>query len=115
MYILCYRKVYILNVLFSLMLRIKKLSDAVGKQVYTSEGDFFGQVEEVNLVDNKIDGWKIKVGSGFMNLLGGARGVVIPHQFVKAVGDVFIVNKGSLPLREESLDIDIAQEESDFS
>ncbi len=87
------------------MLRIKKISDALGKHVYTSEGDYFGQVEEVNLVDNKIDGWKIRVGSGIMNSLGGARGVIIPHQFVKAIGDVFIINKGSLPMREESVDV----------
>ena len=82
------------------MLRIKKLSEIVGKHVYTSDGDFFGQVEEVNLVDNKIDGWKIRVGNSFMTMFGGARGVVIPHQFVKAIGDVMIVNKGSLPAKE---------------
>ena len=87
-----------------LMLRIKKVSEAVGKHVYTSDGDYFGQIEEVNITDNKIDGWRIKIGSGFMNLLGGARGVIIPHQFVKAIGDVFIVNKGSLPLRDEAPD-----------
>ena len=87
------------------MLRIKRLSDIVGKNVYTSEGDFFGQIEEVNLVDNKIEGWKIRVGSGFMSLLGGARGVIIPHQFVKAIGDVVVVNKTSLPIREENMDM----------
>ena len=92
------------------MLRIKKLSDVLGKNVYTSEGDFFGQVEEVNLVDNKIDGWRIKVGSGFMNLLGGARGVIIPQQFVKAIGDIFIVNKTSLPLRDEAVELNISDE-----
>jgi len=92
------------------MLRIKKLSEIVGKSVYTSEGDFFGQVEEVNLVDNKIDGWRIKVGSGFMNLLGGARGVIIPQQFVKAIGDVFIVNKTSLPLRDEAVELSVSDE-----
>lgn len=83
------------------MLRIKKVSESVGKPVYTSDGDYFGQIEEVNLVDNKVDGWRIKIGSSFMNLLGGARGVIVPHQFVKAIGDVFIVNKGSLPLRDD--------------
>jgi len=92
------------------MLRIKKLSEILGKNVYTSEGDFFGQVEEINLVDNKIDGWRIKVGSGFMNLLGGARGVIIPHQFVKAIGDVFIVNKTSLPLRDEAVELSVSDE-----
>ena len=79
------------------MLRIRKVSEVIGKHVYTAEGDFFGQIEEVNLVDNKIEGWRIRVGSGFAGVLGGARGVIIPHQFVKAIGDVFIINKGSLP------------------
>ena len=83
------------------MLRIKRVSEVIGKKVYTSEGDFFGQVEEVNLVDNKIEGWRIRVGSGFVSSLGGARGVVIPHQFVKAIGDVLVVNKTSLPVRDE--------------
>ncbi len=36
-----------------------------------------------------------------MGALGGARGVIIPHQFVKAIGDVFIVNKTSLPARDD--------------
>ena len=87
------------------MLRIKKVTDTVGKQVYTSDGDYFGQIEDVNLVDNKVDGWKIKISGGFMGLLGGARGVIIPQQFVKAIGDIFIVNKGSLPTREDSMEI----------
>ncbi len=84
------------------MLRIKNISEVVGKKVYTSEGDFFGQVEEVNLVDNKIEGWRIRVGSGFASALGGARGVIVPHQFVKAIGDVMVVNKASLPMREDA-------------
>ncbi len=83
------------------MLRIKKVSEIIGKHVYTSDGDYFGQIEEANLVDNKIEGWRVKIGSGFMNVFGGARGVVIPHQFVKAVGDILIVNKASLPMRDD--------------
>ncbi|MBS3072060.1 PRC-barrel domain-containing protein [Candidatus Pacearchaeota archaeon] len=87
------------------MLRIKKVSEIVGKDVYTSDGDFFGQVEEANLADNKIEGWKIRIGSSFMSVFGGARGVIIPHQFVKAVGDIIIVNKGSLPSHDDSLEV----------
>jgi len=83
------------------MLRVKKMSEVIGKNVYTSEGDMFGQVEEVNFVDNKIDGWRIKIGSGFISMFGGARGVVIPHQFVKAVGDILIINRASIPSRDE--------------
>ncbi len=87
------------------MLRIRKINEVIGKHVYTVEGDFFGQIEDVNLVDNKIEGWKIRIGSGLVGALGGARGVIIPHQFVKAIGDVFIVSKTSLPSREDSGDI----------
>lgn len=87
------------------MLRIKKITEIIGKNVFTSDGDFFGQIDDVNLVDNKIDGWKIKVGSSFLTMFGGARGVIIPHQFVRAIGDVVIVNKNSLPVRSESTEI----------
>jgi len=94
------------------MLRIKKLSDAVGKHVYTSEGDHFGQVEDVNLMDNKIDGWKIKLAATFSGSLGGAKGVVIPQQFVRAIGDIFIINKATLPIREEPLDMQLQTAET---
>jgi sporulation protein YlmC with PRC-barrel domain len=87
------------------MLRVKKMTDAVGKHVYTSDGDYFGQIDDVNLADNKVDGWKIKISGGFTDLLGGARGVIIPQQFVKAIGDIFIVNKASLPVRDEHMDL----------
>ena len=89
------------------MLRIKKVSEVLGKQVYTAEGDYFGQIEEVNLVDNKIDGWKIRLSSGIMGAIGGARGVIIPHQFVKAIGDVFIITKTSLPMGGNDSEIDV--------
>ena len=83
-------------------LRIKKITEVIGKNVFTSDGDYFGQVDEVNLTDNKVDGWKIKIGSSFLSMFGGARGVVIPHQFVRAVGDIVIVNKNSLPMKAQS-------------
>ena len=82
------------------MLKIKKISEVIGKRAYTDAGDFFGEVEEVNLVENKIDGWRIRISSGIGGFLGGARGVIIPHQFVKAIGDVMVINKSALPTRE---------------
>jgi sporulation protein YlmC with PRC-barrel domain len=78
-------------------MRIKKISEVVGAKVYTDSGDYFGEIEEANLAENKIDGWRIKVGGGIMALIGGARGVIIPHQFVKAISDIFIINKSALP------------------
>ncbi len=97
------------------MLRVKRLGEVLGKNVYTSEGDYFGQIEEVNLIDNKVDGWKIRVGSGFMSLLGGAKGVIIPQQFVKAIGDVFIVNKSSLPIKDEPMEMSLSEDNESSS
>jgi len=85
-------------------MRIKKISEVVGKKVYTDGADFFGEIEESNLSDNKIDGWRIKVGGSVISMIGGARGVIIPHQFVKAIGDVFLINKAALPNPDSSIE-----------
>ena len=37
------------------MLRIKKLADMLDKQVYTDNGEFFGKIEEVSIIGNKVD------------------------------------------------------------
>ena len=84
-----------------MMLKIKKITDVIGKKVYTDTGDFFGEVEESNLVENKVESWRIRVAGSMANFLRGARGVIIPHQFVKAVGDIIIISRANLPLDEE--------------
>lgn len=78
-------------------MRVRKITEVLGSKVYTDSGDYFGEIEEANLHENKVDGWRIKVGGGVMSLIGGAKGVIIPHQFVKAISDVFIINKAALP------------------
>jgi len=83
-------------------MRVKKITEVLGSKVYTDSGDFFGEVEEANLLENKVDGWRIKVGGSVMSLIGGARGVIIPHQFVRAISDVVIISKGALPSASES-------------
>jgi len=85
-------------------MRVRKISEVLGLRCYTDSGDFFGEVEEANLKENKIDGWRIKVGGGVTSLIGGARGVIIPHQFVRAISDVFIINKTALPSPEPELE-----------
>ena len=84
-------------------MRIKKVTEIIGAKVYTDLGDYFGEVEEANISENKIDGWRIKVGGSVMSLIGGAKGVIIPHQFVKAISDVVIINKSALPSQDTDL------------
>ena len=95
------------------MLKIKRISEVIGRRVFTDSGDFFGTVEEVNLVDNKVDGWKIIVSraSGLNSMLGGARGIIVPHQFVKAIGDVIVISKNAVPLRAEDEELPLNTEE----
>ena len=85
-------------------MRLRKISEVIGMKVFTDAGDFFGEVEEANLADNKIDGWRIKVGGSVISMIGGARGVIIPHQFVKAISDVFIISKSALPSHESEIE-----------
>lgn len=85
-------------------MRIKKITEVIGSKVYTDSGDFFGTVEEANLHENKVDGWRIKVGGSVTSLIGGARGVIIPHQFVRAISDIFIINKSALPSPESEIE-----------
>ena len=85
-------------------MRIKKITEVVGAKVYTDAGDYFGEIEEANLTENKIDGWRIRVGGSVLSLIGGAKGVIIPHQFVKAISDIFIINKSALPSPDSNLE-----------
>ena len=85
-------------------MRIRKVTEVVGAKVYTDSGDYFGEIEDANIAENKVDGWRIKVGGSVMSLIGGARGVIIPHQFVKAMSDIFIINKTALPSGDTGMD-----------
>ena len=85
-------------------MRIRKITEVIGSKVYTDSGDFFGEVEEANLQENRLDGWRIRVGGSVLSLIGGARGVIIPHRFVKAINDVVIISKSALPTQEAELE-----------
>ena len=97
-------------------MKIKKITDIIGKKVYTDTGDYFGEIEESNLIENKVDSWRIKISGSIGNFLGGAKGVIIPHQFVRAVGDIVIVSRANLPLDEgeETIEqtVDLSEESS---
>jgi sporulation protein YlmC with PRC-barrel domain len=85
------------------MLKVKNLSEIWDMKVYTDAGDFFGVVEEGILTTNKVFGWRVgAVKNSFLSkVLGGAKGVIVPHQLVKAIGDVMIISKAAVPSYEE--------------
>ncbi len=81
------------------MLRMKKLNDTFNMKVFTDQGDYFGDVDEAILTQTKVQSWRIKATkNSFLNrVLGTAKGVIVPHQLVKAVGDIMIINKQAVP------------------
>ncbi|MCH8945917.1 MAG: PRC-barrel domain-containing protein [Nanoarchaeota archaeon] len=89
---------------------VKKLSEVIGSKVYTDSGDYFGEIEEANIHDNKVEGWRIRVLGNMSALMSGARGVIIPHQFVRAINDIFIINKSTLPSPDSDFE-EILEEE----
>ena len=84
-------------------LKVKQISEIYDMQVYTDTGDYFGDIEESILTTNKVFGWRIKAtkNSFLTKVLGGAKGVIVPHQLVKAVGDIMIISKTAIPSYEE--------------
>lgn len=85
------------------MLKMKKVSDTFDMKVFTDSGDYFGDVEEAILTQSKVYGWRVRAtkNSFLSKVLGSAKGVVVPHQLVKAIGDIIIISKAAVPSYSE--------------
>jgi len=81
------------------MLKMKRISDTYDMKVFTDAGDYFGDVEEAIVTKSKIFGWRVRATkNSFLNkILGSAKGVIVPHQLVKSIGDIFIISKSAVP------------------
>lgn len=81
------------------MLKLKRIMETYGMKVFTDAGDYFGDVEEAILTPSKVFGWRIRATKNSMlnKFLGSAKGVIVPHQLVKSVGDIIIISKAAIP------------------
>ncbi len=81
------------------MLKMKRISETYDMKVFSDEGDYFGDIEESILTANKVFGWRVRATkNSFLNkVLGSAKGVIVPHQLVKSVGDIMIISKAAVP------------------
>jgi len=88
------------------MLKTKRISEVYDMRVFTDDGNYFGDVEEIIVASNKLFGWRIKAtkGSYLNKVLGGAKGVIVPHQLVRSIGDVLLVSKAAIPSYESEDD-----------
>ena len=85
------------------MLKMKKVSETYDMRVFTDNGEYFGDVEESILTQNKVFGWRVRATkNSFLNkVLGSAKGVIVPHQLVKSIGDIMIISKAAVPSYNE--------------
>ena len=81
------------------MLKLKRMNDMYGMKVFTDEGNYFGDIEEAMLTQTNVHGWRVKAtnNSFLKRVLGSAKGVVVPHQLVNAIGDIMLISKAALP------------------
>jgi len=81
------------------MLKMKKITESYDMRVFTDSGDYFGDVEEAILTQTKVFGWRVRATkqSFLSRVLGSAKGVIVPHQLVKSIGDIMIISKAAVP------------------
>ncbi|WP_254544061.1 PRC-barrel domain-containing protein [Halomarina pelagica] len=74
----------------------QEITSLVGREVYSNNGVFVGQVEDLrlDLDGERVTGLALSQLNGelFKDRARGARGVLIPYRWVRAVGDVVLVN-----------------------
>jgi sporulation protein YlmC with PRC-barrel domain len=74
----------------------QEITALVGREVYSNNGVFVGEIEDVRLdVENEVvTGLALSSLNQelFSNRIGDHRGVLVPYRWVRAVGDVVLIN-----------------------
>ena len=74
----------------------QEITTLVGREVYSNNGVFVGEVEDVrlNLDGEVVNGLALNHLNVelFESYTNEARGVMIPYRWVRAVGDVILIN-----------------------
>jgi len=74
----------------------EEITTVVGREVYTKNGVFVGEVEDLrlNLDVQQVTGLALHQLNDelFGPEVNSARGVILPYRWVQAVGDIVIIN-----------------------
>jgi sporulation protein YlmC with PRC-barrel domain len=66
------------------------LSDTLGLDVFSVNGEKIGKIKEVNLEDNKIKSWLIQLNKKLLKHTR-KKNILVKHKYVKSIGDVIII------------------------
>ncbi|WP_276301159.1 PRC-barrel domain-containing protein [Halorussus lipolyticus] len=86
----------------------QEITSLVGREVYSNNGVFVGEVEDVRLNVDACTVTGIALGELnselFSDVVGDENGVMIPYRWVRAVGDVVLINDTIERLRQPDAD-----------
>ncbi|QZP38359.1 PRC-barrel domain-containing protein [Halobaculum magnesiiphilum] len=84
----------------------QEITTLVGREVYSNNGVFVGEVEDVRLdLDSEaVTGLALSQLSDelFATRVDPGKGVMIPYRWVRAVGDVILINDTIERLKDEN-------------
>ncbi|GGL57282.1 PRC-barrel domain-containing protein [Halocalculus aciditolerans] len=74
----------------------QEITSLVGREVYSNNGVFVGEVEDIrlNLDQEVVNGLALGQLNGelFEEVSTGRKGIIIPYRWVRAVGDIILIN-----------------------
>ncbi|GAB3327038.1 photosystem reaction center subunit H [Haloplanus rallus] len=89
----------------------QEITTLVGREVYSNNGVFVGEVEDVRLDLGQESVTGLALGELSQELFAGrieaGKGVMIPYRWVRAVGDVILINDVVERLDEEDEDEEV--------
>ncbi|WP_248895974.1 PRC-barrel domain-containing protein [Haloplanus halobius] len=89
----------------------QEITTLVGREVYSNNGVFVGEVEDVrlDLSQQSVTGLALGELSQelFASRIESGKGVMIPYRWVRAVGDVILINDVVERLEDEGEDEEI--------
>lgn len=75
----------------------QELDSFIGREVYSSNGTYIGEIEDLKLDIGREAITGLAVGGLNRELFGagnrGARGIIVPYRWVRAVNDVVLVSE----------------------
>ncbi len=90
----------------------QEITNLVGREVYSNNGVFVGEVEDLRLDLDRQQVTGLALADLnvelFRDAVEGSRGVILPYRWVRAVGDVVLVNDVVERIREADEDEEAA-------
>ena len=82
----------------------QEITSLVGREVYSNSGVFVGEVEDLQLDMDAERVTGLALGEINRELFGarvdGSKGILVPYRWVRAVGDVVLVNDAVEQMKE---------------